>query len=289
MGGRWTRVAALAATVAATGCIEGEMNVLLRKDGTGTCSWNNRPSTKSVEAIRAFEKECREAAAPGEEFKFPVDALEPDAKAKAAMREAGLEVKEWVTRCDEKEISNRGRVEFERFSSLTAMKLLRTSRYQYDLTRDAEGVYEIAVRKDPAAVPATDNPLLQLLSDPRYSGPGARLLQAAQADMSSLKSVFTFAVPGEVVDFEVLGGSERNGPSSVRIDLSMKSILDAVARLAAEGKKYRTGDPIFRIRFRMPEGESIPDSRLSARPAEKAVPAKEPGPPAGPAEKDGGK
>ena len=80
-----------------------------------------------------------------------------------------------------------------------------------------------------------------------------------------MKFLLTITVPGEIAECESPGEIERTAPGTVRVDLGMAAARAKMERLRKEGKskRFRAGDPTLVLKFRMPEGESIPAEKLT--------------------------
>ena len=243
-----------------TGCVDTVADVRLAKDGAGTYATTMRLHAKSHEAALRWEAACRAVTPEGKTFSGTSMLAEPDAARKEALAKQGLAVEQWKTRFDDTTGEFESRVRFERFSSaIEVNRLQRQGDFDHRLERHAEGLYVLSIAKaKPSAgdlARAADSPFVLLMRDPVYGGPTNELVSAISPDFMDAKVRFEIRVPGEVVDAGGVAPATRGPGGEVVVDC-------VLGKLRQTAPRYRDGDPFVRVRFKMPEGESIPAGRL---------------------------
>lgn len=293
--------ALLAAALLLPACIEADIETEVRADGTGTFGMRMKFTEKTVEVIRRLETIDPEQDIVKQTREGPFDKVTPERI--AAMEKAGLKVLEAEAFNDEKRIEAKVRVEFRTLAGLAGLDALDREpgasgpADDMALTRDDKGVYTLRIRMesdkkeeakagpaaakaDPEAKEGAEPPAKPDAApkDPEAERKKMAAVMAAMGELmgeaQKLRISVALKVPGEIVDFApAAGGKKEEG--RVVWSMTFQTMMEAAM---SGGDK----DPMeeFQVRFKLPEGQSIPEAALLApkappAPAPAAAPAAE--------------
>jgi hypothetical protein len=291
-----------AAALLLPACLEADVQTELRKDGTGQLGVSMKFSEKFVEVAKRIQK----VDPANTTFKEARGGLleKPSDEILARWEKAGLKVSECVAVDTEKELSMRLKVEFQALDRLRLLEEAQQGKGKspagaFTLTRDDQGVYtlamvsdedeggEIALEEPPAPAKEEEKPAVE--EDPEVARKKQAEAMAAamelMAELNKFKFTVSMKVPGEIVDFAPAAAAKKE-EGKVTWTFTFESMMEA--EMAGMGDEDAGGMDSFRVRFRMPAGESLPASALWAGPEKKkeAPPA---GAPAEPKAPEGGK
>jgi hypothetical protein len=277
-------------------CLEADMQADLKADGSGTLGVGMKFTDKFVEIVKKMEKvdpkqDVVKQAREGMMRK-------PDEAMIAAWEKAGLKVLQFENVADEKRLSSSMKVEFRNLELLKNLDQIKgkdggSPVGLLSLTKDDKGVYTLSMGSPEKGKPAKEGeeeededeakPEKKEGGKPEAADPEAEAKKAAAAmammgelmgEMQNFKFTVALKVPGEVVDFEPGIAASKEG-STVTWKFDFASMMQAqMAGGMGEDSKGGMGD--FKVRFRMPEGQSIPESALTKAPAPKEAPREKP-------------
>jgi hypothetical protein len=265
-------------------CLEADVQTEVRADGSGTLGVGMKFTDKFVEIIRKLEKSDskQDIVLKSKEGMMK----KPDEALIAAWEKKGLKVVQFENVADEKRISSTVKFEFKSLDLLRSLEEIKqkdggTPVGALSLTRDDKGVYTLAMgspetgkpssRKaamDPGEDPEVEKPAGKDGEKPEAKDPEAEAKKAEMAmammgemmeEVKNFKFSVSMKVPGEVVDFEPATGGKKDG-GKVTWEFSLESLMQSQT---AEGDGEDGGKGSYKVRFRMPEGQSIPESALT--------------------------
>jgi hypothetical protein len=289
-----------AAALPLGGCVESEMKVGVRADGSGSFRATNKFTEKAAQAIWKLK-----AADPDGEFAKELDKnmfRAPDEEGRKALSAKGIKVTEAEFKMEEKALSSKLGVDFLRvgaFEHLTDMKgvLAEGQAMQLLLTREKDGVYAFSLKVSGGTGGAGaggddaeeygDEVGDDAEEDPEKQAAAMTALGELMGEASAFKARFVLEVPGTVVDFRpATAGKKEDG--RVTWELDMSSMMTMSMEIAQEMRKEdadpgaEPGTMAFTVRFKPAEGVAIPDDALwSGRPKADAKPAPKDGTPPG--------
>jgi hypothetical protein len=285
---------------ASAGCHESDVSVELNEKGTAVLAANVRLSAKFVGGGTRLA-----GISPALAILKDADPLflrTPDEATRKELEKAGVKVLEQSSKRTDAVMSSKFRVQLQRLSALEAFARLRGGGEAPDdvpkesglhlpvdalrLSRDAEGVYSLegtfptraSVSIQAGAVKDSGTGFADAL------GVGLELAN----DVNTFRLSVSMAVPGEIVDFFPSGmgridapkapGAKKEGNGKVVFTTTM-------SKLTADYMRAMKGEYIpliYRVRFRLPKGKTLPaDALWDGKPVapKPPDPPKEPPPP----------
>ena len=271
-----TAFAALAVLpIATAGCIEMDVSTKLEADGSGTMSMNGGLTSGMVSIVRELEK-----LDPDDDTVKQTGSIvmtKPGEAELAKMKADGLELLEFETKDNETEMSTRLKAKFKTLAAMSAMESLsdgggddQMAPSAYSLTREDDGTYVLAMVND-----SDDEEVAEELEDltggmgedddlggdeeedPAKAMQALALMGRMMAEMEKLSIKMALEVPGEVVSYSPETGAKKDG-SRVQWSFDMQTMM--AAQMEGDGNPMENG---FSVRFRMPEGKSIPEAALT--------------------------
>lgn len=276
-------------------CLEADVQTEVRADGSGTLGVGMKFTDKFVEIIRKLEK----ADAKQDIVLKSKEGMmkKPDEALVAEWEKKGLKVVQFENVADEKRVSSNIKFEFKSLDLLRSLDQIKnkdggTPVGALSLTMDDKGVYTLAMGSPEKGKPSSsksgmdpdvEKPAAKDGEKPEAKDPEAEAKKAEMAmammgemmeEMQNFKFSVSMKVPGEIVDFEPATGAKKDG-GKVTWELTFESMMQMQMAGKMEEDKE---EGAYRVRFRMPEGQSIPESALTKVVApEKPAPAPEGG------------
>jgi hypothetical protein len=285
----------LASALVVPGCLEADMSTELRGDGSGSVKMGVKYTDKFLEICRKLEKIDPTQDTVKKSRTKPFE--RPDEAALAAMEKAGLKLTEFEAVADDKQVSAKVRVEFRNLASLAAMDRLKPKKGEAfsvggtTLTKDDKGVYTLTITPDDKKGGGGEAEAGETIDFGGKKEPGAEggekadpearakktaavmeLMSAMMEEAMNLKMKSSITVPGEIVDFEPNVAAKKDG-GTVTWEFTLQSIME----LQASGGQDSVSKAM-KVRFRMAEGKSLPDSCLTPAAPAPAAPAPAPAP-----------
>lgn len=275
------------AGLALAGCVDMDVQTSLKADGSGTMAMKvgfTEGFVKIVQKLKEIDPED-DTVEGAESFVFEA----PTDEEKAAMKAAGCELLEFEGEQSETKIFSRFKVGFQTLASLSALDNIQSDDEKDDsgpgdgmkLVKNDDGTYTLSMTNDDDE--ASDDEIEEAIDDAMGDGgeesaeeedPEEAMKKAAaamelmgqmMAEMANLKIVIGMEVPGEVVSFAPAIGKKDGGKVTWTIDMSTAM---------GGGADMNEG---FSVTFKLPEGQSIPESALTPVKAKAAEPAEEMG------------
>jgi len=279
-----------AAALPLSACVESDMRIALRADGSGTVRAESRFTEKAAQAIWRLRK-ADPSGDIAKEFEKNMY-RPPDEALTKELAGLGLRLVEGEMKMEEKVLSSKYALEFRRVEALRhgsriqgvmSEDLTTTLR----LTRDAGGVHTLALRMTGGAT------LLEEAGEEESAGdeqeePDPAVMQAVFAalgelmgESDKLKLRLALEVPGTVVDFRPAASGKKDG-SRVAWELDLAGLMaigmeSAARETPVEGDEADPPGAIaFSVSFRLPEGVSLPEDALWSGPPKKDAEAPKP-------------
>lgn len=275
------------------GCVESDIHATLKADGSGTMGTSVKFTEGMVKIMKSLEKKKNAQMDPSGDFKKEAFKMPDDAR-KAELAKAGLTVlAAEVTDTD----TNVGMKASFGFTTIAALELVdsmermngktkKGSGAPLHLTRDSKGVYTLALemKNEPEDEDEDEDEMDEPeemegdeggeMEEGEAEDPAEamKLMGEIMGEASKLKMVFGLTVPGTIVDFAPATGGAKDG-SSVTWTLDMGAMMSMQMEGGGEDGMN------FKVRFTMPEGESIPDAALYSGPTKKEDGAEKAAPP----------
>jgi len=291
-------VALAAASFALSGCLEADVQTEVKADGSGTLGVGMKFTDKFVEIIRKMEKadSKQDIVLKSKEGMMK----KPDEALLAEWEKKGLKVVQFENVADEKRISSNVKFEFRSLDLLRSLDDIKnkdggTPVGALSLTRDDKGVYTLAMGSPESGKPSSrkagmgeeeekpapkdgEKEVKEEEKDPAAEAKKAEMAMAMMGEMMEEMKNFKFSVsmkvPGEVLDFEPAEGGKKDG-AKVTWEFTLESMMQMQMSAGTEEDGQKGA---YKVRFRMPEGQSIPESALTKVAApEKPAPAPEGG------------
>lgn len=266
------------AAVALGGCIDMDVQTALKVDGTGTMSMKLGFTEGFVKVIQKMheidpDQDVLESA---KEVYFD----EPSEEDKAAMKAAGCELLEFDGERSDTKIYSRFKVAFDKLSSLAEIDRIRPEDSEpgdgpgqgMTLVKNDDGTYTLSMSGpdddesdelseeeiDEIVEEGMDEAEEAVEEDPeeamRKAAAAMELMGAMMAEMANLKIAIGFEVPGEIVSFSPADFAKQDG----------QKVTWTIDMAAAMGGGMGGGmDAGFSVTFKLPEGETFPDSALT--------------------------
>ncbi len=271
-------------------CIEADVRTELRADGSGNMGVSMKFTDKFVEVMQKVSKidSSNDLVKQSKEGMMK----KPSDEKLAELEKLGLKLSEFECVADEKRLSAKLKVEFASLAALVKVQEFQGGGESpvhmggFSLTRDDKGIYTLAMvpaepkegakaemggakepagekkegeakKKDPEAEAKAQQEIMGLMGE-------------LMGEASKLKFTVAMKVPGEVVDYEPkIAAKKEDG--SVTWEFTFATMME----IQMSGETEDGKDPMenMLVRFKMPEGKSLPESCLT--PA-KAAPAKAP-------------
>ncbi len=270
------------AVFALAGCLEADVQTKLSADGSGTMSVRMGLTDGMVDVMTRMKEIDPDDGTLAElkqiEFEKPTEAE------LAEMKVAGVDLLEFEGEASEKRVFSKFKVAFKTVSGLERLDALEAEGGDspmngVTLTKEDDGTYTLMLRGDDDDEDGEEEEVEFDFDDEeedeatgdedpeeamRQAAAAIELMGKMMAEMANLKMVFGMEVPGEIISFEPKTLGVVDG-GKVTWTFDMASIM---AASAAGEDASPDGD--FSVRFRMPEGQSIPESALwsGAAPAE---------------------
>ena len=275
-----TTIAALA-SLSLAGCIDADIQTTLAADGSGTMSVRMGLTPGMVEVVTKM-KELDPKDNTLDELQM-IEVSEPTEEERAAMKEAGIELLDLASEASEKAISSRFKIAFKSLSGLEHMDAILADGKDNPasgmrLTKEEDGTYVLAMSggsdddDDPFGLEDMDEDEdedeageeISAEEEARRTALAMEMMGKMMAEVANLKMVIGMEVPGEVVSFTPASLGKKDG-GKVTWTLDFAAMMAASA--SGEEPSMEEG---FTVRFRMPEGQSMPESALWSGPAKKA-------------------
>lgn len=264
---------------ASAGCHESDVSVVLDGKGTAVLAVDVRITPRYLKGGLRLAK-IDPALAILQEAD-PLFLRTPDEATRKELEKAGVKVLEQSSKRTETEMSSKFRVQLKRLSSLEAFARLRGGAETAGdipeetglhlpvdavrLSRDAEGIYSIegtfptlaTARIKAGAVKEDLDKFTEAL------GVAAELAN----EVNTFQLAVSMAVPGEIVDFSPadMGRIEDAKPGTVKKDGGRVFFSTRMGALSPDYLTKRKGQYIplvYRVRFRLPKGKSLPADAL---------------------------
>jgi hypothetical protein len=272
------------------GCLEEDVRVDLREDGSGTVVVSGGLTEKATRIMSVIDKDdgiVVDLHLGPDDFTL----RKPGDAEAASLATKGLRVRECTSQRDATKVASRVAVEFDRVPALQFLDGLRirnaTSRKpsaagaaRFELAQDKDSTWTLSVTTPPVELSGGSG---------GGAAPGQRLdvrklerkmLAVADLAVEGLrwKGALALGVPGEVVE-----ASPEEGLTKAKDRCAWKFDTDGLLSIAvAQGFDPSKGGEVglpavtFRVRFRMPDGKSFPEGSFTKLPpAEPAKPGKD--------------
>jgi hypothetical protein len=282
-----------AAALGTVGCIDMDMQASLEADGSGTMGMKIGFTDGFVEILQKMQEIDPEQDVLDSAKEVYFD--EPSEETKAAMKAAGCEVLEFEGERNAKKIFSRFKVGFENVAALNQLDHIRPEDSKpgdgpgqgLTLTKNDDGTYTMAMSGsdddesedsgelteeeiDELVEQGMEEGAAEVEEDPeeamKKAAAAMELMGAMMAEMANLKIVVGMEVPGEIVSYSPTQLAKQDGQK-------VTWTIDMAAAMGGMGPGGM--DDGFSVTFKMPEGQTIPESALT--PAKKAADAAETG------------
>lgn len=253
------------------GCLEEEVSIDLREDGSGTAVFAGRLSEEGTRLVAILDEPgggTTDLHLGPDDFSF----RDPGEEARKALEGRGLRITECVARRDPGEVSSRLAVEFESPGALGLVDGLRRREAMEGRPPPVgKPGFELAAAPEGTWTLSFTTPSIQMsggsshLAVPGEKTDRAKLLRKMKAtrdlagEALKVRGKVSLRVPGEILEaWPEMGASRGEGRCTWEFDLN--ALLNMAVRQGWDPEK--AGDPLppvaFRVRFRLPEGRTFP-------------------------------
>ena len=258
------------------GCVDVDVQTAVTKTGSGTMSMK----IGFTEGFVAILHKLQEIDPEQEVLESAKDVYfeEPSAEDKVAMKAAGLEIVEFEGERSDTKIYSRFKVAFDNLGSLAAIDRIRPDDSEpgdgpgqgMTLVKNEDGTYTLTM-----SGPGDDEEIDEVpeegmdegmdegnegdesAEDPeeamKKAAAAMELMGQMMAEMANLKIAVGMEVPGEIVSFKPAEFAKKDG----------QKVTWTIDMAAAMGGGMSGTDNGFSVTFKMPEGESIPETALT--------------------------